>query len=155
MRRSLLFILVVGCVGALQMLDADQSLAKDYWCCCPINSPNGSCQCATGGPSYFYEDSKCTQQMTDDSDNVPFLETSHLYLHCIGVNANRPPNTNYKIDVSGGAPIQITVGENVDASSGQDAFTRVDCSNNIEASGVTVHVEWFDCFNTTVSPPTQ
>ena len=153
MRCRLILILVVGCAGILPTFYANQSLAKDYWCCCSPSN-DSSCQCATGGPSYFYEDAKCTQQMTDDSDNVPFLETSHLYLHCVGTNANRPPTSNYKIDVSGNYPLQITVGENVNAAPGQDAFTRVDCNNDLEPFTVTVHVEWFDCFNVTVSPPT-
>jgi hypothetical protein len=54
---------------------------------------NGRCQCATGGPNYFHEDSKCTEQMTADSDKVPLLEESHLYLHCVGTNADIPQRT--------------------------------------------------------------
>jgi len=155
MRSRLLLILVVGCVGILQTFYANESLSKDYWCCCPTPA-NGQCQCATGGQYPFYEDSGCTQLMTDDSDNVPFMNTSHLYLHCVGTNANRPPTYypgNVKMDVSGNYPMSIGVGENVNASPGQDAFTRMDCMNNQEMFTLTVHVEWFNCFNGTVPPP--
>jgi hypothetical protein len=49
--------------------------------------------------------------------------------------------------------MSIGVGENVIASPGQDAFTRMDCMNNQEMFNVTVHVESFNCFNGTVPPP--
>ncbi len=49
--------------------------------------------------------------------------------------------------------MSIGVGENVNASPGQDAFTRMDCDNNQEPFTLTVHVEWFNCFNGTVPPP--
>lgn len=155
MRSRLILILVIGCVGILQTFYANESLAKDYWCCCSPSN-NGQCQCATGGPNYFYEDSKCTQQMTDDGDNVPMLETSHLYLHCVGTNADHPPTYwpgNVKIDVSGNYQISTSVGENVIASPGQDAFTRMDELNDQEPFNLTVHVEWFNCFNGTVPVP--
>ena len=94
--------------------------------------------------------------MTDDSYDVPFMETGKLYLHCVGPNADHPPTFwpgNVSIDVSGSYPMSISVGENVIASPGQDAFTRMDCMNTQEMFSVTVHVEWFNCFNGTVPPP--